>query len=95
MEEGDDNGGIASSASGRIDGGESHVNGAAETCSLVESNANTSMAKQWSWSLKRKRLWVPLAICLTSQLPIIGILEAMLLQFCETLASKATSTQSF
>jgi len=93
--EGDDNGVTASSASDRIDGGNSHANGAAETCSPVESNTNSSMAKQWSWSLKRKRLWVPLAICLTSQLPIIGILEAMLLQFCETLASKATSSESF
>lgn len=34
-----------------------------------------------------KRLWVPLGICLTSNLPIVGVMEAMLLRICETLAS--------
>jgi hypothetical protein len=35
-----------------------------------------------------KRLWVPMGICLTSNLPIVGVLEAMLLRICESLASK-------
>ena len=35
-----------------------------------------------------KRLWVPMGICLTSNLPIIGVMEAMLLRICESLASK-------
>jgi WD40 repeat protein len=35
-----------------------------------------------------KRLWVPLGICLTSSLPIVGVLEAMLLRLCEDLVSK-------
>jgi len=46
------------------------------------SSANTGPSRY----LKRKRLWVPLGICLTSSLPIIGILEAMLLRLCEQLA---------
>jgi hypothetical protein len=35
-----------------------------------------------------KRLWVPIGICLTSNLPIVGVMEAMLLRICESLASK-------
>jgi DENN (AEX-3) domain len=35
-----------------------------------------------------KRLWVPLGILLTSNLPIVGTMEAMLLRLCEALASK-------
>jgi len=34
-----------------------------------------------------ERLWCPMAICLTSGLPIVGILEALLLRLCEKLAS--------
>jgi len=34
-----------------------------------------------------KRLWVPIAICLTSNLPIVGIMEALLLRTCEELAA--------
>jgi WD40 repeat protein len=34
-----------------------------------------------------KRLWVPIGICLTSNLPIIGILEALLLRICEELSA--------
>jgi len=33
------------------------------------------------------KMWCPLGICLTSSLPIIGILEAVLLRLCEKLAS--------
>ena len=33
-----------------------------------------------------KRLWVPIAICLTSNLPIVGVMEALLLRTCEELA---------
>jgi len=40
---------------------------------------------------KSKRLWVPTGICLTSNMPIIGVLEAMLLRLCEALAAKANS----
>eukprot|EP00978_Attheya_sp_CCMP212_P010248 scaffold24664_cov38-Attheya_sp.AAC.1 len=36
------------------------------------------------------RLWVPLGICLTSNIPIVGIMEAMLLRVCQTLSSRAT-----
>ena len=55
----------------------------------------SSRSKQCAWSLKRKRLWVPLAICLTSTYPIVGILEAMLLRLCETLAYRAKTADSF
>mmetsp|Transcript_36256 Transcript_36256/g.87372 ORF Transcript_36256/g.87372 Transcript_36256/m.87372 type:complete len:2535 (+) Transcript_36256:254-7858(+) len=34
-----------------------------------------------------KRLWVPMGICLTSNLPIIGVMEALLLQLCEELST--------
>jgi len=34
-----------------------------------------------------KRLWVPLGILMTSRIPIIGTMEAMLLRLCEALAS--------
>jgi len=37
---------------------------------------------------ERKRLWCPIGICLTSSLPIVGILEAILLRLCENLASR-------
>jgi WD40 repeat protein len=36
----------------------------------------------------RKRLWVPVGICLTSNLPIVGIMEAILLRICEELVTK-------
>ena len=35
-----------------------------------------------------KRLWVPVAICLSSNLPIVGVMEAMLLRLCEDLVTK-------
>ncbi|GAX11774.1 hypothetical protein FisN_7Lh156 [Fistulifera solaris] len=41
---------------------------------------------QQSDFVERKRLWVPLAICLTSSLPIVGIMEAMLLRLCDALS---------
>jgi len=37
-----------------------------------------------------RRLWVPLGILLTSNLPIIGVMEAMLLRLCEILASRTS-----
>jgi len=37
---------------------------------------------------KKKRIWIPMAICFTSNLPIIGIMEAMMLRLCEDLSSK-------
>jgi hypothetical protein len=33
------------------------------------------------------KLWCPLGICMTSNLPIIGVLEALLLRLCEKLAA--------
>ncbi|KAL3922375.1 MAG: hypothetical protein SGILL_002237 [Bacillariaceae sp.] len=34
-----------------------------------------------------KRLWVPMGICLTSNMPIVGIMEALLLRLCEELSA--------
>ena len=45
-------------------------------------------------SSRSKRLWVPMGIVLTTHLPIVGILEAMLLRLCETLASRANGPGS-
>lgn len=39
-------------------------------------------------SASRNRLWVPLGLLLTSTLPIVGHMEAMLLRLCESLASR-------
>jgi len=39
----------------------------------------------------KTRLWVPIGICLTSSLPIIGVMESMLLRICESLGSKGIS----
>lgn len=39
----------------------------------------------------RKRFWVPMGICITSSLPLIGTLEAILLRLCEVLAAKGIS----
>jgi len=36
---------------------------------------------------ERKRLWVPIGICLTSSMPIIGAMEVMLLRICEALSA--------
>jgi WD40 repeat protein len=41
-----------------------------------------------------KRLWVPIGICLTSNLPIIGVMEAMLLRLCEELVAKVGASPS-
>jgi WD40 repeat protein len=40
-----------------------------------------------------KRLWVPVGICLTSNLPVIGIMEAILLRLCEELVAKVGNSQ--
>lgn len=37
--------------------------------------------------IAKPRLWVPMGICLTSNLPIVGVMEAILLRICETLRS--------
>ncbi|KAL3922318.1 MAG: hypothetical protein SGILL_002270 [Bacillariaceae sp.] len=34
-----------------------------------------------------KRLWVPMGICLTSNMPLVGIMEALLLRLCEELSA--------
>jgi WD40 repeat protein len=45
-------------------------------------------------STSAKRLWVPIAICLTSNLPIIGVMEALLLRTCEELGTFSNGTPS-
>jgi WD40 repeat protein len=40
-----------------------------------------------------KRLWVPIGICLTSNLPIIGVMEALLLRLCEELSTISGGVQ--
>eukprot|EP00934_Nitzschia_sp_Nitz4_P006995 Nitzschia sp. Nitz4//scaffold263_size26989//115//7620//NITZ4_008223-RA/size26989-processed-gene-0.20-mRNA-1//1//CDS//3329544763//6985//frame0 len=35
-----------------------------------------------------RKLWVPMAICLTTSLPIVGIMEAMILRLCENIVPK-------
>ena len=37
---------------------------------------------------ERKRLWVPIGICITSSIPIVGAMEAILMRTCEMLASR-------
>jgi len=39
-----------------------------------------------------KRLWVPIGICLTSSIPIVGTMEAILLRICETLSCRGFSS---
>lgn len=57
--------------------------------SVISDTSHKTKDKGHSHDLKSiKRLWCPLAICLTSRLPIIGLLEALLLRLCEKLASK-------
>lgn len=41
-----------------------------------------------------KRLWVPIGICFTSNLPIIGVMEALLLRLCEELSVVSGDIQS-
>jgi len=41
-----------------------------------------------------QRLWCPMGICLTSRLPIIGILEALLLRLCEKLTCRANHSMN-
>ena len=41
-----------------------------------------------------KRLWVPIGICLTSNLPIIGVMEALLLRLCEEISMTSGGVQS-
>ena len=40
-----------------------------------------------SENMPSDKIWCPLGICLTSSMPIVGILEAVLLRLCEKLAS--------
>jgi len=37
---------------------------------------------------EKKRLWVPIGICVTSSLPIIGVMEAVLMRCAEMMASR-------
>jgi hypothetical protein len=37
---------------------------------------------------EKKRLWVPIGICITSSIPIVGTMEAALMRTCEMLASR-------
>ena len=43
---------------------------------------------------EKRRLWVPIGICVTSSLPIIGVMEAALMRCCEMLASRPTIVPS-
>lgn len=36
-----------------------------------------------------ERFWLPMAICMTTKLPIIGTMEALLLRLCEKLSSRS------
>ncbi len=36
------------------------------------------------------KLWCPIGICMTSSLPIVGVLEALLLRLCEKLSTSIT-----
>jgi hypothetical protein len=38
-----------------------------------------------------KRIWVPIGICMTSSLPIVGTMEVMLLRLCEALSTAGFS----
>lgn len=40
-----------------------------------------------------KRLWIPVGICLTSNMPIVGILEALLLRLCEELSALSAGNE--
>ena len=42
----------------------------------------------------KKRIWIPMAICFTSNLPIVGIMEAMILRLCEDLSLKMGHEQA-
>ena len=44
-----------------------------------------SLSQDKSLNMERKRLWVPLGICMTSNIPIVGIMEVLLLRLCESL----------
>jgi len=37
---------------------------------------------------KKKRLWVPIGICITTTLPIVGVVEEILLRTCKAMAAK-------
>ena len=39
----------------------------------------------------KKRLWVPIGICISTTLPIVGIVEEILLRTCNAMASKLSS----
>ncbi len=44
-------------------------------------------------SINHKRLWVPIGICLTSTLPIVGVVEEILLRMCNAMSSKLSSNK--
>jgi len=52
------------------------------------SGHNDRLERRKGGTSSRNRLWVPLGILLTSTLPIVGHMEAMLLRLCESLASR-------
>lgn len=52
------------------------------------------MQKGKNTSSDQKRLWVPIGICLTSTLPIIGVVEEILLRMCNAMSTKLSSIGS-
>lgn len=42
----------------------------------------------------KMKIWLPMAICFTSNLPIVGIMEAMTLRLCEDLSSRMNDGES-
>jgi len=53
-------------------------------------DVNDSRRKNTAGSAKR--LWVPMGICIVTEMPIVGIMEAILLRICEALAARTGST---
>jgi hypothetical protein len=52
--------------------------------------SSSSISNSGSTSSNKKRLWVPMGICMTTTLPIVGVVEEILLRMCDTLALKFT-----
>jgi hypothetical protein len=51
-------------------------------------------AAQKGKSSSERRLWVPIGICLSTTLPIIGVVEEILLRTCNAMASRISSFDS-
>eukprot|EP00804_Cyclotella_cryptica_P013031 CCRYP_002346-RC/>CCRYP_002346-RC protein AED:0.04 eAED:0.04 QI:400/1/1/1/1/0.85/7/1256/1761 len=51
-------------------------------------------AQKGKSSSGQKRLWVPIGICLSTTLPIVGVVEEILLRMCDAMASQISSGDS-